>query len=97
MKVEADGERERRTWCYVQRPAVYEMAPCACGNSDTQWSEFAKHLWCDKCQIDFVPEHNGIFDGPILLYTCALMGISFDRINLATGAVEPFSVDGDER
>lgn len=86
-------ELEKRTWCYVQAPSVYEMAPCACGNKDTQWSEYAKHLWCDRCQIDFIPEHAGIFDGPILLHTAQMFGICFDRINLLTGEVEPFKLD----
>jgi len=81
---------EKRTWCYVQPPATYEIAPCACGNGDTQWSEFSGRLWCDKCQIDFVPQHNGIFDGPIPVATCGLLGISFDRLNLETSQVEPF-------
>lgn len=83
---------EKRAWCYVQSPSMYEMAPCACGNADTQWSEFAKHLWCSKCEIDFVPEHAGIFDGPIPVKVCEMLGISFDRINLETNEIEPFAV-----
>lgn len=88
------SELEKRDWCYIQQPAVYEIAPCPCGNTQTQWSEFKKHLWCDKCQKDFVPAHNGIFDGPIPAYTAMLMGISFDRINLATQQIVPFNVEG---
>lgn len=85
--------REKRTWCYVQQPAVYEIAPCACGNHDTQWSEYKGHLWCAKCEIDFIPEHGGIFDGPIGIGVCGLLGISFDRINLLTQTIEPFELD----
>lgn len=81
---------EKRTWRYVQPPSTYEIAPCACGNHDTQWSEFKGRLWCAKCAVDFVPEHNGIFDGPIPVMTSQLLGISFDRVNLETGKVEPF-------
>lgn len=84
---------ERRTWHYLQSPIVYEMAACACGNADTQWSEYAKHLWCSRCCIDFVPEHAGIFDGPIPVNLCAMMGISFDRMNMETGKVEPFETN----
>ena len=82
----------RRTWVYVQRPAVYELAPCSCGNGDCDWSEYRHRLWCQKCRKDFVPEHNGIFDGPIPVKACALMGIYFDRYILATGKVEEFQV-----
>jgi hypothetical protein len=72
-------DKIKREWCYTQSPQVYEIAPCTCGNTDIQWSEWKKHCWCDKCQIDFIPEHNGIFDGPIPLHLCELMGIRFDR------------------
>lgn len=58
---------------------------------DTQWSEYEKHVWCEKCQKDFIPEHNGIFDGPIIIETCFLLGISFDRLNLETSKVERFN------
>lgn len=83
---------EKRTWVYVQRPATYEMAGCKCGNNDPDWSEFKGHLWCEACGIDFVPEHGGIFDGPIPVGISSLLGISFDRINLETQELEPFNV-----
>ncbi|MFK4135916.1 hypothetical protein ACI2KR_27080 [Pseudomonas luteola] len=83
----------RRNWCYMQAPAIFGMAPCACGSEKTTWSEFEKHLWCDSCKIDFIPQHSGIFDGPILIKTAMLMGISFDRFNLATRTVEKFNPD----
>lgn len=82
----------KRRWCYVQKPSVFELAPCECGNTDTQWSEFDKHIWCEKCQKDFIPEHGGIFDSPIAINTAALLGISFDRINLETNKVEKFDM-----
>lgn len=82
---------EKRTWVYVQPPASYEIAPCSCGNTDTQWSEFKHHLWCDKCQKDFIPDHGGIFEGPIAVTVCSMLGISFDRFNLETNEIEPFN------
>ena len=84
----------KRTWCYLQPPKQYDMAPCACGNHDTQWSEYEHHLWCEKCQIDFIPEHAGIFEGPIPVGCAAMFGISFDRLNLETNTVERFDVTG---
>lgn len=81
---------ERRKWCYLQAPAAYEIAPCTCGNAETQWSEFVGHLWCDRCQKDFIPSHGGVFDGPIPVHTAKLLGVAFDRRNLETGEVERF-------
>lgn len=80
----------KRAWHYLASPASFEMAPCACGNHATQWSEFAKHLWCAKCELDFVPEHNGVFDGPIPIHAALMLGMSFDRMNLETGCVERY-------
>jgi hypothetical protein len=86
------AELIKRTWCYVQPPRKYDMPRCACGNENTQWSEYAKHLWCDVCKVDFIPEHNGIFDGPIPVQLCSLMGIKFDRIDLETMELVPFDL-----
>lgn len=80
----------KRKWTYIQQPAVYDIAGCECGNSDPEWSEFEGMLWCAKCQKDFKPAHNGIFDGPIPVHGMAMMGISLDRVNLETGEVEVF-------
>jgi hypothetical protein len=89
-------ELVKRKWVYIAAPSVYEIAPCSCGNHETQWSEYEGHLWCDKCQKDFIPEHGGIFDGPIGLMTCEMLGISFDRFNLETQEIEPFTLDEPE-
>ncbi len=85
---------KKREWCYLMPPKAYEIAPCSCGNSETQWSIDAGYLWCAKCQKDFVPEHNGIFDGPILVGAAEILGISFDRMIIATGKIERF--DGEK-
>lgn len=81
-------EKPKRRWVYVQQPHDYEMSPCSCGNTDTQWSEYQKHLWCAKCEKDFIPESAGIFDGPIGWGMAELMGISFARVNLETSQLE---------
>lgn len=88
---------ERRKWHYAQPPATYGMAGCPiCGNFKTQWSEYQKHNWCAKCEIDFIPEHAGIFDGPIPINVCAMLGIYFDRVNLETNQIETFDLDKSE-
>src|SRR5688572_21693877 len=87
------ADLEKRTWCYTQPPDTYEIAPCDCGTTATQWSEFKGHLWCAKCQKDFIPTHNGLFDGPIGVELCRMLGISFDTVDLATRVVTPFQFD----
>lgn len=87
-------ELQKRTWCYVQPPMNYEIAPCSCGNIHTQWSEYQKHIWCDPCQKDFIPEHNGIFDGPIGLGVAKLLGISFARIQFESKDIEDLDSNG---
>lgn len=73
---------EKRKWFYLEPPSHFEIPPCSCGNEDTQWSEYEKHLWCDKCNKDFIPEHGGIFDGPIPMNTAKMLGITFARYNI---------------
>lgn len=81
---------KKRTWCYIMAPHLFEIAPCSCGNEETQWSEYEEHLWCDKCEKDFIPKHNGIFDGPIPIGTAEMMGLVFDRYNIKTQKQEIF-------
>lgn len=83
----------KRKWHYLQSPRTFEVAGCVCGNHDTQWSEFEKHVWCAKCEIDFIPAHAGVFDGPIAVKTAALLGVRFDRFNLETQKVERYDTD----
>lgn len=80
---------EKRSWVYVMRPSKYEIDGCACGNADPDWSEYKGHLWCQKCEKDFMPSNNGVFDGPIPVGVASLLGMSFDRYNLETKEVEP--------
>ena len=86
-------DKEKRTWIYVQRPVRYGIATCSCGNDDPDWSEYKDHLWCAECQKDFVPEHWGVFDGPIPVNISQLLGLCFDRFNLETQQVEPFTIE----
>lgn len=76
------ADRKLRVWVYRQRPAHYGVAGCACGNDDPDWSEFEGHLWCAECQIDFIPKHSGVFDGPILVGCAEILGYDFSRILL---------------
>lgn len=78
----------KRTWFYLQKPSVFEISGCSCGNQETQWSEYQKHLWCDKCEKDFIPEHGGVFDGPIPMGAARMLGLTFSIFNMETNKVE---------
>lgn len=86
LNLTQDAEPPRRTTCMAQAPSVYEVSGCPkCNGNNTTWSEYEKHVWCFDCEIDYIPEHNGIFDGPIPMGAAELMGISLSRIEIATG------------
>ena len=84
----------KREYVYLQQPYEYEIAGCDCGNNNTQWSECQKHLWCAKCEKDFIPKHNGVFDGPIGLNISRMLGLYFHRLNLKTNQVEAHTSKG---
>lgn len=84
---------EKREWCYVMPPKVFEIAPCDCGNHETVWSEYKGRIWCPNCQKDFTPAHNGIFDGPILPGVAKMLGLSFDRYIISTKTIEKYDTD----
>lgn len=85
----------KRTFVYSQPPVSYAIAGCPQCNDDisTMWSEFEDHLWCSKCEIDFFPDHFGIFDGPILMMAANFVGIRFDRICIETNVVHKFNIE----
>lgn len=83
----------KRKWCYLRPPKIFGIPPCKCGNRKIQWSEWENHVWCNQCQIDFIPEHNGIFDGPIPIHCAGMLGMTFDRFNLITGIIDVFDPD----
>lgn len=85
---------EKRTWVYVQQPKEYGIAFHGCGHQEPEWSEFKGRLWCPSCEVDFIPEHNGAFDGPIPVHTAQLLGMRFDRFNLETKQIELFNMAG---
>ena len=91
-----ETQLKKRTWVYIMAPSSYDIAPCGCGNQETQWSEYEGYLWCDKCQKDFVPEHNGVFDGPIPAGAAKMLGMTFDRMEIATGNIKHFNTEEGE-
>ncbi len=80
---------KKREWMYVQKPQEYSIACDICGGNNLEWSEFDKLIWCYDCEKD-TPGTGGIFDGPIPVQTCQMMGICFDKINIETKEIEKF-------
>jgi hypothetical protein len=73
----------KRTHVYILQPTAYEISGCPVSPThEVTWSEYEDHLWCFDCEVDFIPEHWGIFDGPIPVGAATMMGLSFDRISL---------------
>lgn len=85
---------KQRTHVYLSQPIDFEISSCGCGNINTQWSEYERHVWCDKCEKDFIPEHGGVFDGPIPVKISHMLGLNFHRLNLLTNQVEAFTTEG---
>jgi hypothetical protein len=80
-------ERVKRIWCWVQRPAHYEVSGCPNGHTDCEWSEWQGMLWCPVCEIDFVPEDSGIFGGPVPVNCAAILAFDLRGCNLETGEI----------
>ena len=78
----------KRTKCLTRPPAIYGLSGCSCGNTDVQWSEWEHHLWCEKCQKDFIPKSKGILDGPVPVELCRILGMPLDFYDLETGEIE---------
>ena len=75
---------KKREWIYVQPPMAYEVFCDICGNPYVEWSEFEGMVWCWRCLKD-THGTGGVFDGPVPINTCKILGICFDRIDLKTG------------
>ena len=78
------GRMKKRKWCYVQPPTAYDIACDICGGNNITWSEYEGHVWCYDCEKD-TGGTGGIFDGPIPYELTQMLGISFDKIDMATG------------
>jgi len=75
---------KRRKWIYIQKPQSYGITCDICGGENIEWSEFEHMIWCYDCEKD-TPGQGGVFDGPIPMGVCGLLGMNFDHIDLKTG------------
>ena len=89
---EGKGEVRKRTSVFCHRPAVYSIRCDKCKGSNIQWSEFKGMIWCYKCKVD-TKGTGGIFDGPIPIQLCDIMGLRFDRISLKTKKVSRYNLE----
>ena len=74
---------EKREWCWIQKPTIYEITCDLCRGQNITWSEFEGMIFCYDCKKN-TRGTSGIFGGPIPMELCAMYGISFDRIHLKT-------------
>lgn len=81
-------KKKKRKWIYVHHPTNYDIRCNKCWDGDLNetgtnidWSEYEHKIWCYDCKKD-LSGFPGVFDGPIPITTCELMGISFNRIYL---------------
>lgn len=84
---------KKRKWVYIQKPIQYEISCDKCNGTNIDWSEFERMIWCYDCEID-TRGNAGIFDGPIPLQGCELLGFSLDRIYFKTGEWRKPDVEG---
>ena len=47
-------------------------------------AEWDRLIWCYDCEID-TRGNGGIFDGPVPIGVCEILGISFDKLDIASG------------
>lgn len=88
------AELQKRTWVYVHKPATYEIHCDKCGGNNLEWSEWEGMVWCYDCEVD-TKSDGGVFAGPIAPMAMGILGISLDRIELATGRrLRPLMKDG---
>jgi len=80
-------------------PWMFDMRCDKCWGGDIsekgtniEWSEYAHLIWCYDCEID-TGGFPGIFDGPVPIQTCYLLGLSFDRYNLETNQIERYNLE----
>lgn len=81
----------KRESCLIQYPQQYCIQCDICGGSNLHWSEWDHLIWCYDCELDTAGT-GGIFDGPVPVELCKMMGISFDRIDLKTRKIIPFEI-----
>lgn len=70
---------KKRTWHYIESPALFGLCCEKCKDENIYWSEYENHIWCFKCEKDIWYETSieifpmGIAD---------LLGVTFGKFDL---------------
>ena len=84
-------ELRRRDFVYVLPPKEYGIPVCHKCGGEVVWSSYVGRVWCNHCAEDILPENGGLFDGPIGVELCEMMGIVFHAIDLRCMALVKFN------
>jgi len=84
-------ELKKRETYLIQYPQAYGIECDICGGVNLHWSEYDHLIWCYGCEKD-TKGTGGIFDGPVPVQLCKIMGMSFDRVNIVTGELIKFKL-----
>lgn len=84
------SELEKRTWHYVQKPQDQDIRCTKCGGSNLDWSEFARHVWCYDCEIDFT-DYVWALSGPIPIQAAYMLGFIIDIYDLETKMISEYN------
>jgi hypothetical protein len=82
-----EEKMRKRTWVYTQKPYKYDIHCDKCSGSNIDWSEYEHKIWCYDCEID-TDGDGGIFDGPVAIGVCEMLGCSLNRYNLKKDRIE---------
>lgn len=91
---------KKRKWFYVLSPTAFDMRCDHCWQGELDdgtgtniiWSEYEGKIWCYDCKVD-TDGMEGIFDGPVPIQACYMLGLTFDRYNIEKGCVERLNIN----
>lgn len=86
------AEKVKRVWCYIQKPAEHDIQCTKCKGINLDWSEWARHVWCRDCEIDF-DDYTTALSGPVPVMLAHMLGLCMDEYNLETEEVRYFNFD----
>lgn len=73
----------KRIYAYVRKPAYFGAECPECNGLCLEWSEYARHVWCFDCSIDFKWTI-----GIVGMSASALMNVDYSLYSLETGEIE---------
>lgn len=93
----------KRKWIYIAHPTRYDMRCNKCWDGEINktgtnidWSEFEGKIWCYDCKKD-ITGFIGIFDGPIPMNACEILGCSLKRFYIKSKKIMKPVIGKDQR